>query len=235
MVFFGHLKELIVMREIVLDTETTGLRQNAGDRIVEIGCVELINHVATGNNYHQYINPDRSMPDGAFKVHGLSAEFLAGFPVMAEVVDEFIDFIGTQTPLIIHNAEFDIGFLNAELKLLDKPMIPIVRSIDTVRMARKLFPGAPASLDALCRRFSINNNGRTLHGALLDAQLLSEVYLELIGGRQPDFEMDSDEQSENSVISNLEPRKPRYYAPSDAEKKAHAEFLKKILDPLWVN
>jgi DNA polymerase-3 subunit epsilon len=175
------------------------------------------------------------MPDGAFKVHGLSTEFLTDFPVMADVVDEFIEFIGTQTPLIIHNAEFDIGFLNAELKLLDKPMILIERSVDTVRMARKLFPGAPASLDALCRRFSINNSGRKLHGALLDAQLLSEVYLELIGGRQPDFEMASDEQNENSVISNLEPRKPRYYAPSDEEQKAHAEFLKKIIDPLWVN
>jgi DNA polymerase III subunit epsilon len=235
MAFVGHPKELIAMREIVLDTETTGFRQNDGDRIVEIGCVELVNHVATGNNYHQYINPERSMPDGAFKVHGLSTEFLADFPVMAEVVDKFIDFIGTQTPLVIHNAEFDIGFLNTELKLLDKPMIPMSRSIDTVRMARKKFPGAPASLDALCRRFSINNTSRTLHGALLDAQLLSEVYLELIGGRQPDFEMAPDEQNENGLVSNLEHRKPRRYTPSDAEDKAHAEFLKKIADPLWIN
>ena len=223
------------MREIVLDTETTGFRQNDGDRIVEIGCIELINHVATGNNYHQYINPKRSMPEGAFKVHGLSAEFLADFPVMADIVDEFIKFIGDEVPLIIHNAEFDIGFLNAELKLLDKPMIPMSRSIDTVRMARKKFPGAPASLDALCRRFSINNTGRTLHGALLDAQLLSEVYLELIGGRQPNFEMAPDEKNEASVIPILAHRKPRRHTPSDAENKAHVEFLKKIIDPLWIN
>ena len=223
------------MREIVLDTETTGFRQNDGDRIVEIGCVELVNHVATGNNYHQYINPKCSMPEGAFKVHGLSAEFLADFPVMTDIVDEFIEFIGDEAPLIIHNAEFDIGFLNAELKLLDKPMIPMSRSIDTVRMARKKFPGAPASLDALCRRFSINNTGRTLHGALLDAQLLSEVYLELVGGRQPDFEMAPDEKNEASVISILAHRKPRRHAPSDAENNAHVEFLKKIIDPLWIN
>ena len=182
------------MREIVLDTETTGLRQNDGDRIVEIGCIELVNHIATGNSYHQYINPERPMPAAAFNVHGLNDEFLSDFPVMAEIMDQFIEFIGEETPLIIHNAEFDIGFLNAELKRLEKPMIAITRSIDTVRMAKEKFPGAPASLDALCRRFSIDNTSRTLHGALLDAQLLSEVYLELIGGRQPDFELDLDKK-----------------------------------------
>jgi DNA polymerase-3 subunit epsilon len=223
------------MREIVLDTETTGFRQNDGDRIVEIGCVELVNHVATGNSYHQYINPERLMPEGAFKVHGLSSEFLADFPVIAKIMDQFIEFIGEETPLIIHNAEFDIGFLNAELKLLNKPMIPMSRSVDTVRMAREKFPGSPASLDALCRRFSIDNTGRTLHGALLDAQLLSEVYLELIGGRQPDFEMTSDQQRDNILASNPEHRKPRVFASSNIENAAHAEFLKKIIDPIWTN
>jgi DNA polymerase-3 subunit epsilon len=223
------------MREIVLDTETTGFRQNDGDRIVEIGCVELVNHVATGNSYHQYINPERLMPEGAFKVHGLSSEFLADFPVIAKIMDQFIEFIGEETPLIIHNAEFDIGFLNAELKLLNKPMIPMSRSVDTVRMAREKFPGSPASLDALCRRFSIDNTGRTLHGALLDAQLLSEVYLELIGGRQPDFEMTSDQQSDNILASNPEHRKPRVFGSSNIENAAHAEFLKKIIDPIWTN
>jgi len=222
----GQPKELI-MREIVLDTETTGFRQNDGDRIVEIGCVELVNHVATGNSYHQYINPERSMPEGAFKVHGLSSEFLAEFPVIAMVMDQFLKFIGEETPLIIHNAEFDIGFLNAELKLLNKPMMPMSRSIDTVRMARDKFPGAPASLDALCRRFSIDNTNRTLHGALLDAQLLSEVYLELIGGRQPDFEMTSEKNSRDIYVSDPEYKKPRVFTPSKAENDAHAEFLKK--------
>jgi DNA polymerase-3 subunit epsilon len=230
----GQSKELI-MREIVLDTETTGFRQNDGDRIVEIGCVELVNHVATGNSYHQYINPERPMPEGAFKVHGLSSEFLADFPVIAKIMDQFVAFIGEETPLIIHNAEFDIGFLNAELKLLDKPTIPMSRSIDTVRMARDKFPGAPASLDALCRRFSIDNTDRTLHGALLDAQLLSEVYLELIGGRQPDFEMVSEKNSGESHVSTPEYRKPRVFRPSNAENDAHAEFLKKIIDPKWTN
>jgi DNA polymerase-3 subunit epsilon len=223
------------MREIVLDTETTGFRQNDGDRIVEIGCVELVNHVATGNSYHQYINPERLMPEGAFKVHGLSSEFLADFPVFAKIMDQFIEFIGEETPLIIHNAEFDIGFLNAELKLLNKPMIPMSRSVDTVRMAREKFPGSPASLDALCRRFSIDNTGRTLHGALLDAQLLSEVYLELIGGRQPDFEMTSDQQRDNILASKPEHRKPRVFASSNIENAAHAEFLKKIINPIWIN
>jgi len=223
------------MREIVLDTETTGFRQNDGDRIVEIGCIELVNHIATGNSYHQYINPECPMPGEAFNVHGLSDEFLSNFPIMVEVIDQFIEFIGEETPLIIHNAEFDIGFLNAELKRLDKPMIPITRSIDTVRMAKGKFPGAPASLDALCRRFSIDNTSRALHGALLDAQLLSEVYLELIGGRQPDLELDSDKKSDNAEVSDPKHREPRIYASSDAENAAHAEFLKKIKDPLWIN
>ena len=221
------------MREIVLDTETTGFRFNDGDRIVEIGCVELVNHVATGNSYHQYINPERLMPAEAFKVHGLSDEFLSGFPIMAEVIDQFVAFIGSEAPLIIHNAEFDIGFINSEFKRLDKPVIPISRAIDTVKLAKEKFPGSPASLDALCRRFSVDNTGRTFHGAILDAQLLSEVYLELIGGRQPDFELASEENAEKPATKDVTLKKTRVFNPSEPEKSAHVEFLKKIKDPIW--
>jgi DNA polymerase III subunit epsilon len=223
------------MREIVLDTETTGFRQNDGDRIVEIGCLELVNHVATGNNYHQYINPERDMPVEAFGVHGLSEEFLSDFPVMADVMESFLEFIGDDTPLVIHNAEFDMRFINAELNHLGMTPLPMSRSIDTVRMAREKFPGAPASLDALCRRFSIDNASRTLHGALLDAELLAEVYLELIGGRQTGFELDQNKVSEAVASQETQRREPRLYTASNAEKAAHATFLEKIKDPLWTN
>ena len=212
MAIVGQFRELSSMREIVLDTETTGFRFNDGDRIVEIGCVELVNHVATGNSYHQYINPERLMPAEAFKVHGLSDEFLSGFPIMAEVIDQFVSFIGSEAPLIIHNAEFDIGFINSEFKRLDKPIIPISRAIDTVKLAKEKFPGSPASLDALCRRFSIDNTGRTFHGAILDAQLLSEVYLELIGGRQPDFELASEENAEKATTNDVTLKKTRVFS-----------------------
>jgi DNA polymerase-3 subunit epsilon len=221
------------MREIVLDTETTGFRQNDGDRIVEIGCVELINHVPTGNKFHQYINPERDMPEDAFNVHGLSHKFLCDFPVMADVMDEFLEFIGRETPLIIHNAEFDIGFINAELNYLEKSPLPMWRSIDTLRIARKKFPGAPVSLDALCRRFSIDNTSRNLHGALLDAELLAEVYLELIGGRQSNFELTPDETFDTALALKPQRREHRLYNVSEAEKSAHTQFLKKIKNPLW--
>lgn len=222
------------MREIVLDTETTGFRQNDGDRVVEIGCIELVNHVATGNTYHQYINPERDMPDEAFGVHGLSEEFLTDFPVMADVIDAFIEFIGDAT-LVIHNAEFDMGFINAELGLLGQKPLPMSRSVDTIRMAREKFPGAPASLDALCRRFSIDNSNRTLHGALLDAELLAEVYLELIGGRQADLGLARDKVGDALAVEETQRRDPRPHAASAVEKSAHAAFLEKIKDPLWTN
>ena len=172
------------MREIVLDTETTGFDPKTGDRMVEIGAVELINHMPTGNTYHQYINPERDVPQGAFEVHGLSAEFLRAFPVFGKIARDFLEFIG-DAQLVIHNAKFDVPFLNAELGWCDLPPIPMSRAIDTLDIARKKFPGSPASLDALCRRFGIDNSHRTLHGALLDSEILAEVYLELIGGRQP--------------------------------------------------
>ena len=173
------------MREIVMDTETTGLDPNTGDRIVEIGGVELFNHMPTGETYHQYINPQRDMPEGAFAVHGLSAEFLSDKPLFADVAQAFLDFVG-DSKLVIHNASFDMKFINAELKWIEKPPLPWAQAIDTLAIARKKFPGAQNSLDALCRRFGIRTE-RELHGALLDSEILAEVYLELIGGRQPDL------------------------------------------------
>ncbi|HEY4199409.1 MAG TPA: DNA polymerase III subunit epsilon [Devosiaceae bacterium] len=169
-------------REIVLDTETTGLSPATGDRVVEIGCVELINHIPTGRHHHIYINPLRPMPEEAFRVHGLSDEFLSDKPVFGDVAEKFLDFIGDAT-LIIHNAPFDMGFLNAELEKLKRPSLTN-GVIDTVMLARKVHPGARVSLDALCKHYGIDNSKRTLHGALLDSEILAEVYLELLGGRQ---------------------------------------------------
>ncbi|WP_116132859.1 DNA polymerase III subunit epsilon [Tropicimonas sp. IMCC34043] len=174
------------MREIVLDTETTGLDPFDGHRIVEIGGVELDNHVPTGRTYHQYINPQRDMPTEAFDVHGLSTEFLADKPVFRSIAADFLAFVN-DARLVIHNASFDMKFLNAELEWAGQPRLPMERALDTLAIARKRFPGSPASLDALCRRFGIDSSSRTLHGALLDSEILAEVYLELIGGRQPDF------------------------------------------------
>ncbi|MFE3835824.1 DNA polymerase III subunit epsilon [Pseudogemmobacter sonorensis] len=174
------------MREIVLDTETTGFDPNEGDRIVEIGGVELMNHLPTGRTYHQYINPERDMPTAAFEVHGLSAEFLADKPIFARIGQEFADFVG-DAKLVIHNAAFDMKFLNFELKRMGLPGLPMSQAIDTLTIARQKFPGSPASLDALCRRFGVDNSRREKHGALLDSEILAEVYLELIGGRQPDL------------------------------------------------
>lgn len=188
------------MREIVLDTETTGFDPGAGDRIVEIGCVELFNHMATGKTYHQYINPERDMPEDAFKVHGISSEFLADKPVFAKVGQAFLDFIG-DAKLVIHNASFDMKFLNAELGRMRLPALPMDQAIDTLVIARKRFPGSPASLDALCRRFDIDTSARTLHGALLDSEILAEVYLELIGGRQPDFALSSNVEQTTTADS----------------------------------
>ncbi len=169
-------------REIVLDTETTGLSPATGDRVVEIGCVELINHIPTGRHFHVYLNPERDMPEEAFRVHGLSSEFLADKPRFAEEAQNFVDFIGDGT-LVIHNAPFDMGFLNHELQLCDRPALRN-RVIDTVMVARQRHPGARVSLDALCKHYGIDNSRRTLHGALLDSEILADVYLELIGGRQ---------------------------------------------------
>ena len=226
------------MREIVLDTETTGFDPEGGDRIVEIGGVELYNHVATGRTYHQYINPERDMPEDAFKVHGLGNEFLSDKPKFAEIGQAFLDFVG-DAKLIIHNASFDIKFLNAELKWMNLPLLPLDQAIDTLAIARKKFPGSPASLDALCRRFGINNDARTLHGALLDSEILAEVYLELIGGRQPDFALSTAQAGSTTQVSeNWRPVPRSELLPprlTEAEKAAHNEFIAQLGEnPLWL-
>ena len=223
------------MREIVLDTETTGLDPVSGHRIVEIGCIELVNHLPTGRVFHRYVNPERDMPMEAFNVHGLSEAFLAQHSVFADIADAFIDFIG-DARLVIHNAGFDMGFLNAELALLGGRHAPLARdrAIDTVQMARSRFPGAQASLDALCKRFEIDNTARTKHGALLDAELLAEVYLELVGGRQPDLALASIVVSNAAERAARPVRPPRPHAPTAAEAAVHAAFLKRLTDPLWL-
>ncbi|SMC56432.1 DNA polymerase III subunit epsilon [Primorskyibacter flagellatus] len=226
------------MREIVMDTETTGFDPEAGDRIVEIGGVELLNHVPTGRTYHQYINPERGMPQDAFEVHGLGDEFLRDKPVFAKIADEFLEFVG-DSKLVIHNASFDMKFLNAELRWLKKPQLPWEQAIDTLAIARKKFPGSPASLDALCRRFGIDNASRTLHGALLDSEILAEVYLELIGGKQPDFALapirDAKSGGENDDWRPSRRPTPLPSHLTEKEKAAHAAFVEKLGDgALWL-
>ena len=221
------------MREIVLDTETTGLDPQDGHRIVEIGAVELYNHVPTGNVYHQYINPLISMPDQAFAIHGLSDEFLSDKPKFSEIAKEFLDFIGS-AKLVIHNAAFDIKFINAELKRIDKEEITFDRTTDTLAIARKKFPGSPASLDSLCRRFKIDNSARVVHGALLDSQILAEVYLELVGGKQPDFALNIanvSNENNNSIFNEkrAQVRKEKLKSRLTTEEKAnHENFIKNL-------
>jgi DNA polymerase-3 subunit epsilon len=222
------------MREIVLDTETTGFDPLQGHRIVEIGCVEVINYIATENRFHRYVNPERDMPAEAFAVHGLSEDFLSKHPVFAEQVDDFLEFIGGSR-LVIHNAEFDMRFINAELTRLGRKTLPMDRALDTVQVARRKFPGAPASLDALCRRFGIDNSNRTLHGALLDAQLLAEVYLELQGGRQPDLVLANTRRMAAQSVDVVRIRRdPRPHAPTEEELVAHAALLKQLKKPVWL-
>jgi DNA polymerase-3 subunit epsilon len=225
------------MREIVLDTETTGFEPEQGDRIVEIGAVELWNHVPTGETYHVYINPERDMPEEAFKVHGLSEEFLSDKPVFRDVAQGFVDFV-QDSKMVIHNASFDMKFLNAELRWLGRPPLPMKQALDTLLIARQKFPGSPASLDALCRRFGIDNSARTLHGALLDSEILAEVYLELIGGRQPDFALSA--RQEANATGSAETWRPKPRATplpqrlTESESKAHADFIAKLGDDaMW--
>lgn len=224
------------MREIVLDTETTGFDPLQGDRLVEIGCVEIFNHLPTGQIYHKYFNPERDVPDAAAQVHGLTTEFLSDKPVFAQEVDGFLDFIGN-APLVIHNAPFDMGFLNAELTRTGFKILPMARAVDTLPMARRMFPGAPASLDALCKRFGVDLSARNFHGALLDAQLLAEVYLELCGGRQPGLDMTMANQK--VVADDVEMqsprvfRAPRNFSVPEEEQQAHEAFLTKLKNPIW--
>jgi DNA polymerase III subunit epsilon len=218
-----------MMREIVLDTETTGLDAQAGHRIVEIACVELLHHMPTGRGFHCYINPGRDVPADANAVHGLSAEFLAAHAPFGDVVEELLAFIGSD-PLVIHNAEFDLAFLNAELARLGRPALALAH-IDTLTMARQRFPGAPASLDALCRRFDIDLSERVTHGAKIDCRLLAAVYLELIGGRQPGLEFVRPQTAAASIMRVLRP--PRPHQPSAAELAAHEAMLALLTEPMW--
>jgi DNA polymerase-3 subunit epsilon len=230
------------MREVVLDTETTGFDPEAGDRVVEIGAVELMGHVPTGRHFHAYLNPERPMPEAAFAVHGLGDEFLATKPVFAAVAQDFVEFIG-DAPLVIHNAAFDMKFLNHELGRLGHAAMPMGRAVDTVALARRKYPGSPASLDALCRRFGIDTTARTLHGALLDSEILAEVYLELIGGRQPGLLLGSGDGSQDRLQDGARgagPWRPRPRpAPlpsriTDAERAAHEAFVAPLGDgALW--
>lgn len=228
------------MREIVLDTETTGFDPETGDRVVEIGAVELMNYLPTGRHFHRCINPQRDMPADALAVHGLTEAFLADKPTFAEIAADFVDFVG-DARLVIHNAAFDMKFLNWELRQAGHPTLPMSRALDTVAMAREKFPGAPVSLDALCRRWGIDNSNRTLHGALLDSELLAEVYLELIGGRQPDLVLEQRPAGQPAAVaaSAHRPRPPRPMplAPrlSAAEAAAHAEFVARLgSSALWL-
>ncbi|MBL8653260.1 MAG: DNA polymerase III subunit epsilon [Alphaproteobacteria bacterium] len=222
------------MREIVLDTETTGLDPSK-NRIVEIGAIELMNHVPTGLHFHKYINPEMDIPAEATNVHGITNARVAKEPVFAEIAAEFIEFAG-DAKFVIHNAEFDMGFLNAEFARLGFEKMPMSRAIDTVRMARQKFPGSPASLDALCKRFEIDNTHRTLHGALLDADLLAKVYLELIGGRQSGMEFGGQKAAIEAAVAVKRVARPaRPHAPSEAELAAHAAALAKLKAPVWMN
>lgn len=223
------------MREIVIDTETTGLDPQGGHRIVEIAAVELVHHVPTSRVFHCYVNPEREMPEDAFAVHGLSAEFLAEHPPFAAVVDEFCAFIADD-PLVIHNAEFDLAFLNMELGRLGRAALPNA-FVDTLALARRRFPGAPASLDALCRRFSIDLSDREKHGAEIDCSLLAAVYLELIGGRQPGLDFAAGAvatavRAAAAVAAIIRPPRPHFA--SAAELAAHRDMLAGVKEPLWL-
>ena len=229
------------MREIVLDTETTGFEPSEGHRIVEIGAVELFNHLPTGRTFHVYLNPERSMPKEAFEVHGLGDDFLRDKPLFRQEAQNFLDFVA-DSKLVIHNASFDMKFLNWELRTHGFPQIPNDRAIDTLMIARSRFPGSPASLDALCRRFGIDNSMREKHGALLDSEILAEVYLELIGGRQPDLVLapvaSTPSRQAGAPDEVWRPRARPAPLPSrltEAEAAAHAAFVAKLGDgAIWL-
>ncbi|MBN8849386.1 MULTISPECIES: DNA polymerase III subunit epsilon [unclassified Sphingomonas] len=224
------------MREIVFDTETTGLSFSGGDRLVEIGCVEIFNRVETGRTFHAYFNPDRAMPAEAFAVHGLSDAFLSDKPRFPELVEAMLEFIG-DAPLVAHNAGFDFGFLNGELKQCGRPLVCTTRMVDTLTIARSKHPGAKHTLDALCSRYGIDRSHRVLHGALLDAQLLAQVYVELLGGRQIGLGLVSDVAV--AAAQSMQARTPsvvrpaRIFSASEAELTAHAAFMGRVKNPIW--
>ena len=223
------------MREIVFDTETTGLSFAGGDRLVEIGCVELFNRVETGQTFHAYYHPERDMPEEAARVHGLRIDFLSKFPVFTAGVDALLEFIG-DSPLIAHNAGFDFSFLNGELERCGRTAICRTRMVDTLQIARSRHPGAKHTLDALCNRYGVDRSHRVMHGALLDAQLLAQVYVELLGGRQIGLGLVSEVTVEAAPVVTSSPRKrraPRVFRASAAELAAHAAFVNGIKEPLW--
>ena len=249
-------------REIVLDTETTGIDPKDGHRIIEIGALEMDNHMPTGKQLHLYINPERDIDAGAVAIHGLTSEFLADKPVFADIVDEFLNFVG-DSPMVIHNAPFDMGFVNAELARLARAPLPMTQAVDTLPMARKKFPGAQANLNALCRRFEIDNSHRDLHGALIDADLLAAVYVELLGGRQPGLSLEAASAQNDLAQNNPAQNNPARYAqgagrpadsdmdndafslradstrferphePTPDERAAHATLVARIPDAIW--
>lgn len=226
-----------MMREIVFDTETTGLNPANGDRLVEIGCVELFNRVETGRVFHTYLNPGRPMPTDAERVHGLTDVFLSDKPLFGDRCEDFLEFIG-DSPLIAHNASFDFGFVNHELGLCGRPTICSSRMVDTMVLARQRYPGAKHSLDALCARLGIDRSIRVRHGALIDAQLLAQVYVELTGGRQIGLGLvaetiEAEERPAETPVVLLQVRPKRAHAPTPEEEKRHAEFLAKMTDPIW--
>ena len=222
------------MRHVILDTETTGFDPKDGHRIVEIGCVEMVGHIATGKTFQAYLNPERDVPEAARNVHGLSDEFLKDKPLFSQVVEEFLDFIA-EDPLVIHNAPFDMAFLNAELGRIGFSALPKTRAIDTVLLARKAFPGAPASLDALCKRFKVDASSRQLHGALLDARLLADVFVELSGGKQTGLDMsfahEPKSQKRGGVATKA--REPREFPLSAEERAIHEAAVAGIKENLW--
>ncbi|MCD6034988.1 MAG: dnaQ [Rickettsiales bacterium] len=230
-----------MVREIALDTETTGLDPRQGHRVIEIGCVEMVNRVRTGDAFHVYLNPDRDVPEGAFRIHGISTEFLRDKPRFPEVVEDFLKFLGDDR-LVIHNAAFDMRFLNYELSRLKKSEIPILRATDTLQIARTKFPGTQANLDALCRRFGIDLSQRKKHGALLDAELLADVYLELTGGRQTYMSLDPASTAGVSPSGRADPLRgqkqvvqhsARAHTVTEEEAAAHKAFLASLKNPLW--
>lgn len=235
------------MRHLVLDTETTGLSEKEGHRIIEIGAVEMVNLTLTGRSLHLYINPEREIDVGAQEIHGLSSEFLANKPIFADILTEFTNFIGDDL-LVIHNAPFDVGFLNSEFSRCGHPLLSMERVIDTLPLARQKYPGAQASLDALCRRFGVDNSHRDLHGALIDADLLASVFVELKGGRQPGLKLDDDTKNAPTqsnvssgdtnlsgfILHNRSERPARIFAVSDVETTAHKNLVAKMDDPIWL-
>jgi DNA polymerase-3 subunit epsilon len=228
------------MREIVFDTETTGLNAEGDDRLVEIGCIELVNRVETGNSFHVYCNPERSMPAAAQAVHGLSDAFLSDKPRFAEIVDDLLAFLGDDAKLIAHNAMFDFGFIDAELKRVGRAKLDRARMIDTVAMARRMHPGAKHSLDALCTRYGIDRSHRVKHGALLDAELLAQLYVEMTGGRQIGlgFSADAGDSAETEAVversrTDRPYRTPRPHSPTEEELTRHAEFISRINGAIW--